>query len=81
MACKASKIFDFSSCTFSNTADKRNTLRSQMVENGVINCITVECSYFGYWEDSNKKLFKRDDYIEMSQTIIKALCLIAGDNI
>lgn len=46
---KINKRFDLSSSTFNTTIDKKNTLRNQLYETGMKNCITVESSYFGYW--------------------------------
>lgn len=43
------KRFDRGSCTFNTTIDKKNTLRNQLYENGMKNCVTVENSYFGFW--------------------------------
>lgn len=61
------------SCTFNTTADKKNTLRNQLFEFGMKNCMTVENSYFGFWEDKVAKLFKDVDFREMADSLIKVL--------
>ena len=40
------------------------------------NCVTVENSYYGYWEDRVAKIFKDKDYYDMAYSTIKALNII-----
>lgn len=41
IASKLSKKYDLSSCTFNTTSDKKNTLRNQLYEVNMKNCVTV----------------------------------------
>lgn len=73
---KLNKRFDLGSSTFNTTSDKKNTLRNQLYEKGMKNCITVECSYFGYWSEKTAKLFKDQDFVEMADSLLKTLCFM-----
>lgn len=43
------------------------------------NCVTVENSYFGFWQDKTAKLYKDNDCYEMAESIIKTLKIILCD--
>ena len=40
------------------------------------NCITVENSYFGYWEEKCVKMFKEKDFQEMTESLLRALAFM-----
>jgi hypothetical protein len=70
---KLDKRFELTSCTFGSTADKKNTLRNQLLEAGMKNCVTVENSYFGYWEEKMPKMYNEDSFASITHSILKTL--------
>lgn len=70
------------SCTFKTTSDKKNTLRNQLFENGMKNCLTYENSYFGYKKDRKEsKHYMNSDYRSLAKTLIIGLsCALFGED-
>ena len=61
-------------CTYGIDRDKENTVRSQLYQLGVTNCLTLECSLMGYvTEQGEVRQFGEQDLRHIGESVWKGI--------